>query len=108
MVCVHSSIMLLTYLVATCCLVQMTVGQCLTGDDASGPKDPRTLWLLQRSQLDFSLNLLKAVSAATPDNDNVFFSPLSIYNALLLAYFSANTHTETSIRNALRLPADKV
>lgn len=76
--------------------------RCLTPEDASS-RNPEARRELLRSQLDFSLNLLKAVGKQEP-SENVFISPLSIYNALLQAYFVSAGHTEKSLHDALFLP----
>lgn len=80
--------------------------RCLTPEDDS-TRNPTARRELLRSQLDFSLNLLKAVGKEEP-TENVFISPLSIYNALLQAYFVSAGHTEKSLHDALFLPKNVV
>lgn len=42
-------------------------------------------------------------------NDNIFISPMSIYSALLLAYFGANNQTENQLGQVLGIKdMDKV
>lgn len=49
-----------------------------------------------------SVSLLHALQKARP-NENLFFSPHSIYQALLLAYFGAKGETEKSLKKILQL-----
>ncbi|XP_063224204.1 serine protease inhibitor 88Ea-like [Bacillus rossius redtenbacheri] len=76
--------------------------QCLTLDDSRQPSNPDARAALSRGQQAFSLDLMRTVSKAS--KDNMFFSPSSIYNALLLPYFGAANQTEKSLRQILRIP----
>jgi serpin B len=51
--------------------------------------------------------MLREAVAINPTG-NIFFSPYSVYNALLLAYFGAANHTEKDLRAALRIPETQV
>ncbi|XP_034488694.1 serine protease inhibitor 88Ea-like [Drosophila innubila] len=55
-----------------------------------------------QGQLEFSVAMLEAIRNTTA-NENVFFSPYSIYHALLLAYFGATGETEEELSRVLRL-----
>lgn len=68
------------------------------------PKDPAciegfdgNIHALDASELDFSLRLLAAAVRSAP-GQSVFFSPYSIYQALLLTYFSSANHTEANLK----------
>ncbi|XP_017057596.1 serine protease inhibitor 88Ea [Drosophila ficusphila] len=50
----------------------------------------------------FSISMLKQVRRHQP-NGNLFFSPFSTYNALLLAYFGSSGVTEKQLYNGLNL-----
>lgn len=54
------------------------------------------------SHLKFSVSLLKQLEQDDP-NGNIFFSPHSIYQALLLAYFGAAGETERQLKDVLGL-----
>lgn len=45
----------------------------------------------------FTANFLDAMHKANP-NENLFFSPFSLYHALLLAYFGSTNQTEKSLK----------
>ncbi|XP_046668946.1 serine protease inhibitor 88Ea-like isoform X1 [Homalodisca vitripennis] len=98
--------MMLLSIVVLACTVSSTLSQCLTAQDDRQNKGQIAHQELLRSQLDFSLSLFKAVGSQQP-SDNVFISPLSIYNALLLAYFVSRGHTEESLHKFLYLPANQ-
>ncbi|KOB77737.1 Uncharacterized protein OBRU01_03503 [Operophtera brumata] len=84
-------------------LVLSTVkSQCFYKDDSSKKLDPEARTNLYRGQLTFTLNLFNSINEAVPD-DNIFFSPFSVYHALLLAYFSAGEQTEQSLRRSLQI-----
>ena len=62
-------------------------------------------------QADFSVRLFQATygASATPATSNVFLSPVSVYYALLLAYFGARAQTQAQIATVLGLnDTDKV
>lgn len=77
-------------------------GQCFYKDDSSKKLDPAARTSLYRGQLEFTLNLFNAINKVVPD-DNVFFSPFSIYQSLLLTYFSSGGKTEQSLKESLRI-----
>ncbi|XP_016999026.2 serine protease inhibitor 88Ea-like [Drosophila takahashii] len=51
---------------------------------------------------DFSITMMKQIRENHP-NKNLFFSPFSTYNALLLAYFASSGQTEQELANVLNL-----
>ena len=52
----------------------------------------------EQIQLEFNLNLLKELSKS---DENVFFSSLSINQALTMAYFGAQNNTQTEMQEAM-------
>lgn len=50
----------------------------------------------------FTANFLDAMHKANP-NENLFFSPFSLYHALLLTYFGSNDQTEKGLKEVLQL-----
>ncbi|GBP68129.1 Serine protease inhibitor 88Ea [Eumeta japonica] len=86
------------------CLVAATCvsAQCFYKDDSAKKLDPKARMALYRGQLEFTLSLFEAVNRAQPE-DNIFFSPFSVYHALLLAYFSAGGETEKVLKQSLRI-----
>jgi serpin B len=81
--------------------------QCFSPDDNKVPNSPDTRQDLFTGEQVFSLAMLREVVAADPTS-NIFFSPYSVYNALLLAYFGAANHTEQSLKKVLRIPENQV
>ncbi|RZF32069.1 hypothetical protein LSTR_LSTR005973 [Laodelphax striatellus] len=81
----------------------LTNQQCLTKDDSKSSTDPQARLALFRGQQEFSLAMLQTVNHMYP-GQNIFFSPHSIYQAMLLSYFVAANHTEASIKKAIFLP----
>lgn len=76
----------------------------LCTDPAQDAQVPSALQALSEGQRAFSVKLLRHL-AGTSEN-NMFVSPHSIYQALLLAYFTAAGHTEESVRKVLELPQE--
>lgn len=71
--------------------------------------DPQSISAkLAKSRLQFSIDFTKNVLKRSKAGANVFFSPHSVYQALMLALFISNNHTENSLKTVLRLPADIV
>jgi serine protease inhibitor len=69
--------------------------------------DPQSISAkLAKSRLQFSIDFTKNVLKRSKAGANVFFSPHSIYQALMLALFISSNHTENSLKTVLRLPAD--
>lgn len=81
--------------------------QCLSEDDAAVNTNHHSRNQLYRGQQLFTLNMLKQVNEMQP-TENVFFSPFSVYNALLLAYFASANQTEASLKKTLALPENEV
>lgn len=80
--------------------------QCFYKDDSSKKLDTQSREQLYRGQLDFTLHLFNEINKLVP-NDNIFFSPFSVYHSLLLAYFAAGGQTEKSLKGSLKI-ADKL
>nr|ATD87113.1 serpin 6 [Antheraea pernyi] len=76
--------------------------QCFYKDDSSKKLNPEARTSLYKGQLGFTLNIFNSINNAVP-NDNIFFSPFSIYHSLLLAYFSAGGTTEASLKRSLEI-----
>lgn len=58
--------------------------------------------------MQFSIDFFKTVYNNSPSgvqskgaSENIFFSPMSVYSALLLAYFGANNRTEDQLAEVL-------
>ncbi|XP_021935517.1 serine protease inhibitor 88Ea-like isoform X2 [Zootermopsis nevadensis] len=81
----------------------LSVQQCFSPDDTKVQNSPNTRQDLFIGEQAFSLAMLREAVADNPTG-NVFFSPYSVYNALLLAYFGAANQTELSLKAALRIP----
>lgn len=84
-------------------LPNLSMQQCFSPDDTKVQSSPNTRQELFTGEQAFSLAMLREAVAANPTG-NIFFSPYSVYNALLLAYFGAANHTEKSLEAALRIP----
>ncbi|XP_013144656.1 PREDICTED: serpin B3-like [Papilio polytes] len=80
--------------------------QCFYKDDSSKKLSPESRMSLYRGQLEFTLHLFNEINKKVPD-DNIFFSPFSVYHALLLGYFGAGGQTEQSLKRSLKI-ADKM
>jgi hypothetical protein len=75
----------------TLTLISYTNQQCISQDDGKTPgKDFKSR--LYKGQQIFTVNFLDALNKAQP-NENLFFSPHSLYHALLLAYFGSKNQT---------------
>lgn len=84
-------------------LPNLSTQQCFSPDDTKVQNSPNTRQELFTGEQAFSLAMLREAVAVNPTG-NVFFSPYSVYNALLLAYFGAANHTEQALKAALRIP----
>lgn len=90
-------ILLISALVATAS-IQYVTSDCEM--DFIPPKG--SLTKLYSGEQKFSLNMLDAITKVVP-NDNIFFSPYSVFHALLLAYFGAANQTQKYLENVLHL-----
>lgn len=79
--------------------------QCLTGNDFPGVGNPGAKNSLPAARFKFALTTLKK-TALIETQDNIFYSPHSLYQALRLAYFGARGTTEQSLKKALHIPND--
>ncbi|XP_046668943.1 serine protease inhibitor 88Ea-like [Homalodisca vitripennis] len=103
---VRSTSVLVLVLVLVLMLVHPAILQCVTGDDANMKFTEDNRLQLLDSEMQFSLELLQKVNSLHP-SENIFLSPSSVYNALLLAYFVSANHTEASMKQALYLPENQ-
>lgn len=76
-------------------------GQCLSGNDKM-PITKGSKTKLYSGEQEFTLNLLEQVNRIS-SQENVFFSPYSVFHALLLAYFGSTNQTEQSLKKVLKL-----
>ncbi|XP_044006548.1 serine protease inhibitor 88Ea-like isoform X2 [Aphidius gifuensis] len=79
--------------------------QCLTSNDSPTTGDENSKALLTMAELNFALDSLDKV-ALIEARDNVFYSPHSIHEALVLAYFGARGETEKNLKKALKIPEE--
>lgn len=82
-----------------CMLILLVAGaysQCLSKDDSKQFKNEAKTRLYKGQQI-FTVNFLAALNRAVP-NENLFFSPYSVYHALLLAYFGSKNQTEDGLK----------
>ncbi|XP_053669531.1 serine protease inhibitor 88Ea-like [Anopheles marshallii] len=80
-------------------------GQCSPGDEKKATEKSdldQSRTRLYKGESIFTLQLLDAINTATP-NENLFFSPYSLYNVLLMMYFGAQNSTEKLLRTGLNL-----
>lgn len=71
-------------------------------------QDDKALTALFVGQMQFSLDFFKMVYNGSQSgvkskstSENIFFSPMSVYSALLLAYFGASNRTEDQLAQVL-------
>ncbi|XP_058797922.1 serine protease inhibitor 88Ea-like [Phymastichus coffea] len=86
-------------------LVAGIQGQCLTANDNPTTMRQDAAQKLSDARFDFALQALKKI-AEIETQDNIFFSPHSLHEALALAYFGAAGSTEAALKKALHVPAD--
>jgi serine protease inhibitor len=79
--------------------------QCLTGNDNPITLRTDAAQKLSNAHFNFALEALKRV-ADIEIQENIFFSPHSLHEALSLAYFGARGTTEESLKKALYIPVD--
>ncbi|KAK6633249.1 hypothetical protein RUM44_003850 [Polyplax serrata] len=77
--------------------------QCISEDDNKVPAEGDARLALIKGQQRFSIDLLKILNDQHAEQ-NIFFSPHSIYQSLLLSYIISSNHTEKAIQKALYLP----
>lgn len=76
--------------------------QCLSTNDVGSSLNKGIKTKLYSGQQDFTLSLLEQVNRVS-STENVFFSPYSVFHALLLAYFGSSSNTEQSLKRVLKL-----
>lgn len=75
---------------------------CLAEDIKHNPEYKYKARNLYKGLTIFTANFLDAMHKSQP-NDNLFFSPFSLYHALLLAYFGSANQTEKGLKEVLQL-----
>lgn len=95
------------FLLGVCVVLSQSAAQCLSDNDDTMKVSEQRRQELLLSQLHFSADLLRTVSSFN-SSENVFFSPTSVYNALLLAYFVSAKHTQDSLKEFLHIPKMQV
>ena len=99
---------MLPFLVALVAMMpNLSTQHCFRPDDNKLQNSPSTRQELFAGEQAFSLAMLREAVAVNPTG-NIFFSPYSVYNALLLPYFGAENHTEKSLKAVLRIPESQV
>lgn len=96
----------LCLLLCLLCTFNGSLQQCLTSDDTRIPTNPTSHKTLYNGQQNFSLDLLAQISKQYASDENIFFSPYSVYHALVMAYFISANHTENALHKVLRFGAD--
>lgn len=86
-------------------LVVNIQGQCLTANDNPLTMRSDAAQRLSDARFDFALEALKKISEVDTQN-NIIFSPHSLYQALALAYFGSASGTEIALKKALHVPDD--
>lgn len=71
--------------------------QCLADDIQKNTDFKYKARNLYKGLTIFTANFLDAMHKANP-NENLFFSPFSLYHALLLAYFGSANQTEKGLK----------
>lgn len=79
--------------------------QCLIANDNSTEGNKNSKALLIEAELNFALDTLNQ-SLTFEGKENIFYSPHSIHEALMLAYFGARGDTETNLKRALKIPEE--
>ncbi|XP_043283992.1 serine protease inhibitor 88Ea-like [Venturia canescens] len=95
----------LTIVLLVGCYVASSSAQCLTGNDSPALMNPDSKNMMTNARIGFALDALRKASLIEPD-DNLFFSPHSIHQAITLAYFGARGTTESSLKKALHIPEE--
>lgn len=82
--------------------------KCFPNNKLSGDNPQKISALMARSRLQFSIEFMKNVVKRSKSGENIFFSPHSVYQAMLLSLFVSNNETENRIKMALQLPKNLV
>lgn len=84
-------------------LLSTVSAQCLTGNDSPAMMSPASKKALTDARFAFALESLKK-TASIETNDNIFYSPHSLHEALALTYFGSRGTTEEALRKTLHIP----
>lgn len=85
------------------CLGSSVYSQCLTDNDVQTAPNPEAKHGVYTGEQEFTFDLLNVLNTQNK-GQNIFFSPFSIYQALLTAYFTSANGTEANLKEVLRLP----
>lgn len=88
---------LLVTLVGLTALPNASAQLCLADDIQKNTEFKYKARNLYKGLTIFTANFLDAMHKANP-NENLFFSPFSLYHALLLAYFGSGSQTEKGLK----------
>ncbi|XP_076246716.1 serine protease inhibitor 88Ea [Calliopsis andreniformis] len=86
-------------------LLSSVSAQCLTANDSPGMMNPASKKALTDARFAFALDSLKK-AALIETKDNIFYSPHSLHEALVLAYFGSRGTTEQKLKKSLHIPND--
>lgn len=93
---------LLTIIAVTCIVSAVLAMECPQLEDDSTLDSRDTKTKLFKGQQIFTVDFLRELLKQNP-NKNLFFSPYSLYRALLLAYVGSRNATEQALYNSLNL-----
>lgn len=93
----HVFTCLVVTLVGLTTLPNVNSQQCLADDIQKNTEFRYKARNLYKGLTIFTANFLDAMYKANP-NENLFFSPFSLYHALLLAYFGSANQTEKGLK----------
>ena len=82
-----------------------SASQCLTGNDNPPTTNQDARINLMDGRFVFAMDSLKIISEIVTQ-DNIFFSPHSLHQALMLLYLGARGTTENSLKQALHIPSE--
>lgn len=88
-----------------CVVVPLSSQQCLTPRDEVRKVRADVQDSLLASELKFSTDMIQTVSTMQ-GHKNVFFSPTSVFQALLMTYFISAKQTEASLKKTMHLDAN--
>lgn len=88
-----------------CTFLSTSTGQCLTGNDNPPTTNQDAKKILVDGRFGFGMDSLKIISEIVTQ-DNIFFSPHSLHQALMVVYLGARGTTETLLKQALHIPTD--
>ncbi|XP_015587825.1 serine protease inhibitor 88Ea isoform X2 [Cephus cinctus] len=84
-------------------IAAMSSAQCLTGNDQPETMNQNAHKDITTARFKFAMDTLSK-TAQIESQDNIFYSPHSLHQALSLAYFGSRGTTESSLKAALHIP----